>query len=562
MAIGSVFTQFINRNKDNRKKSEPQLNVGMSPLNQSSIIASSILNNGKKSLMEWYKYKSGLLTGFVNNIADDINEQVYFEPVNKKDGRNRIKKAEWFYNTNLLRDMFLSQIIDILVTGEGYSYIKGVDKNTLTKEITRSLESKGLPDTEMMRNLMIKANFPDEVDLTARQLRYVASSTMFNVYDRYSILKYIQKVGVNESEFKLNEIIHVKFYGVDGLPDGFTPISAVLPQLELEYFMWQNMVAISKNSGHPDRIYNFKNLDMNSPSYKRMEELLKSYLNYKSRHGSMLMGGELDVIDLQQIDAMQFAQLGFYVTGVIAHQWRYPKSDIPFISKDTNTAEDTGGNSEKKYYGKIESFQDRFCAVYNQQFWIPFFGVEMKFKKSYKMDEIRETQTKQMSLNNLTFIQNELGRVGKSLTAEYVTRYINGSNEPIEDDDIIEKVIWTEPDNTNMRQGLQDDDSMKDNSKQAEHRVKKSEEQMANNASKGTPSGYGKEVSRLPFLKFIDVNKGTKTYRADSGDCFRFASIDFKNETLVPKEQATDYYLSQLEEVIEIPEPELMDKLK
>jgi len=560
MAIGSIFTHFLNRNKTTEKVNIPQLNVGMTPLDSRAIISSSIMNNGKKSLMEWYKYKSGLLTGFINNIADDINEQVFFEPTDKKDGRNRIKKANQFYSDNLLRDMFLSQIIDVLVTGEGYGYISNVDANIVKKEASVYLESKGLPNTESMRNLLVKANFPDEVDLLARKLRYVASSTMFNVYDRYAIRDYIQKVGVNESKFKLNEIIHIKFYGVDGLPDGFTPLTSLLPQLELEYFMWQNMVAISKNSGHPDRIYNFKNLDMNSPTYKRMEEMLKSYLNYRSRHGSMLMGGELDVIDLNQIDAMQFAQLGFYVTGIMAHQWRYPKSDIPFISKDTNTSEDTGGNSEKKYYGKIESFQDRFCAIYNQQFWLPYFGVEMRFRKAYKMDEIRETQAKQMSLNNLTFIQNELGRVGKTLTPEYVTRYINGTIEPIEDDDLTETPDPME-DNSSMRQGLQSDNTMTDNSKKSNTRAKKKDEQLANNTSKGTSTGLGKESSRVGFLNFVELNKDQKVYRAPSGDFTRFASLDYKTETLVPNSMITDFNIKQFKSIKEVTEPELLSNL-
>ena len=104
--------------------------------------------------------------------------------------------------------------------------------------------------------------------------------------------------------------------------------------------------AIHKNGGAPDKIFNLKNLSVSSPAYKRIEDQIAKYRLAENKHGNMLFTGDLAVVDLQQMDEMQFKDLGLYITGLIAMQWGIPRSSIPFIIGGTNTKDDTGGNAE------------------------------------------------------------------------------------------------------------------------------------------------------------------------------------------------------------------------
>ena len=54
--------------------------------------------------------------------------------------------------------------------------------------------------------------------------------------------------------------------------------------------------------------------------------------------------------------------------------------------------------------------------------FITYFGVMLKFKKTYKHDELLEAQTTQTHLNNISFMNTELQKVGKKLSTDYLMR--------------------------------------------------------------------------------------------------------------------------------------------
>lgn len=503
MAIGTILTQFLNRTSLNTtpKKNLPMFNTSITTVG-GNITTSTILTQRKKELMKWYKFKSGLVTGLANKVVKKINSKVYWEPVNGKDGRNKIIKSQDYYDRNNLRNMFYSLLIDCIVTGESYIVKRDMDKTSLKTQISSRLENKGLPDTPLIRDMYYKANFPDETDLSAMSLLQVPSTTMENIYDMYEIKGYIQRVAMHEKRYTPDEIIHIKLSSVDGMPEGFTSLNALLTQLELDYFMWLNMKGISMNSGQPDKLYSIEDVDVNSPAFKRIEmELQKYHGPVVNRHGSLLLNGKVTVTDLQQMDSMQFENMGIYIAGLLALQWDIPRSSIPFMSKDANTKEDTGGNSERDFDTSIEYAQDTFDDYINKQIFIPKFGTRMKRYKGYKHDQMVETQTQQMRLNNLTFINDELGRVDKVLKPEYIVRYVNGINEEIGEEDLEKKPDEPVMIEGQMRQGLETNDNIEDNSDKKNVRAKKKQEQDNIAKKKGSkPTGMGKEnFNQYPF---------------------------------------------------------------
>lgn len=508
MVFGNILTQFVfgRDTPIDKRKNLPMFNTAITTLNGSSIATSTLLTQRKKQLMKWYLWKSGLLTGIVNKVVKKINEKVYFEPIDKRNGRNRIKQSMDFYEKNRFRKMLGTLLVDILVTGETYILKRGIGKGVVNKIISKELVSKGFPDNTFTRELMFKANFPDETDLTMRDIVPIASSTMENRYDQYEIREYLQRVAMNTITYSTDQIIHLKPFEVDGIPNGFTPLNTLITQLELDWFMWQNMTGVAKNGGQPDKLYSAEDVDVNSPAFQRIEqELVRYHGPAINRHGSLLLAGKVTVQELQQLDSMQFENMGIYIAGLVALQWDVPRSSIPFMSKEANTKEDTGGNSERDFYGSIEYTQDLLTETLNQQIWIPKFGTRMKFNKSYKHDQVIETQTQQQRLNNLTFINNEFGRVDKVLKPDYIIRYINGINEEIDEDDLQKKpeeLLPIEGDNSQMRQGLKSNKDLGENSDKKNVVAKKKKEQDNIQDNKGKPTGLGKEEVNPPKPNF------------------------------------------------------------
>lgn len=600
MSLGSAITHFVGRNsrsttpQDNGKGNFPFLNSFIRT-NRGQTIASNYHVQRKQKLMKYYERWSAILSGIINKVARDINEQVYFEPYSQtSSGRNKVQRSDHFYQRNLMRQTLFSNIVDFLILGEGYAYKNRLSSKELHTLASCSLKKKGLPQTPEMCNLYLKANFPDEVDLTLRKLVNLPSSTVENIYDEHSILEYVQKVGSVNQRFLTEDVIHIKPFDVNGRVYGFTPLFTLIDQLELDYFMWQNMKTISKNSGQPDKIYSVEDVDINSPAFKRIERNLKKYHQLQNRHGSLLLNGKVTVQDLTQLDSMQFENLGVYIAGLIALQWSIPRSRLPFMSKEANVKEDTGGNSEKDYYDNIEYIQDIICDIYNQQLWIPHFGTVMKFKKRYKQDEVRETQIVQIKLDNLTKIEAELARNGKQLNQEYKLRYFNGVTEQIMPEDLEDlkpEKIDSIPENRGT-ENQPSNASMQDTPQRAATRDQRQSEQESREETRGEMSGSGKEdsqevhlsfkemltkevehkeVQRVPFATFMRLYNEDKAYNKNPPRVFQserdgitrfvYKSTDFVYECYVPSSEISKSIYMNFRQVYRLPENELLEVL-
>lgn len=566
MVLGNLFTQFIDRSSVTTKKGLPLLNTTIATYPSVNRISSNLLSTRKKRLINRYKNVNAILTGIVNKVVKDINETVYFEPVSGKEDREKVESAKKFYVDNYMRSMFSSQLVDALVPGEAYAFMEDVPQAKLKEQVDAYLQTKGFPINDFTRRIAMKANFPDESDLLHRKIKYIASSTMENVYDKHEIKKFVQRVAQQEVEFTKDEIIHIKMMEVDGQPQGFTPVWALLDLLELDEFMWDNMGAMAQNGGQPDKVFSIEDIDINSPAFKRIERELKKYQNWKNRHGTLLLNGKVAINELQQIDNLQFKELGLYIAGIVALQWSVPRSRLPFIVGGTNTKEDTGGNSEKDYFSNIEMMQDLFAQYYNMQHWIPKFGVRMCFTKAYKQDSVQESQVMQTRLGNLALINNALAKNSKMLNEKYVIRYFNGVNETIRDEDLAElpeEELMMPGDPANKK--VLSDQDLNSNSDKKNVQDEKRDEQKRTEAQRGKDTGAGKEITnkeilikeigskermKVPFRNFLKLYNEDKAFNREpprvflsegSDNIFRFVykSTDFIYETFLPRHDFT-----------------------
>ena len=392
----------------------------------------------KKNLMLLTK-KRPELTALIMNIASDIRGKYTFKSLNPRDsGRNKILAAEKFSKDVRFRRVLLSQIIDILSTGEAFAWKAMPDSkevySLLRKIVSKEVGYKGssLEDMAVLRLIEHKGRIEDEAIIKPRRLMYMASSTVSINHDEHVITGYTQTVQGKHVDYSPQEIIHLDFLNVDGAVDGFTPVESLVLQIELLWMMWQNQLALQKK-GRPDKIISLLDVNPNSPAYERIQNQLLKYNIPRESHGILLTTGKITINDLEQIDALQFRDVGLYVTSLIAMSWQFPARRLPLKTSEASKGGDSSGSSERGYWLNIEHYQDTLADIYNSQLWEPFFGVRMVFDKSYLHDEVVENTAKQINLDNILRMNTLLAKHGKVMTQSAMLREIGLKDDDIED---------------------------------------------------------------------------------------------------------------------------------
>jgi hypothetical protein len=312
---------------------------------------------------------------------------------------------------------------------------------------------------------------------------------------------------------------------IDGKPFGFTPVESIVVQLELLRLMWQNQISLHKNGGAPDKVFIAKDISVQSPAYKNILEQLQKYKMVENKHGNMLFTGNMDVLDLNQLDKMQFMDQGLYITGLIAMQWQIPRSSIPYILGNTNTKDDTGGNSEKGYWDTVELFQRFYAETMNAYLWIPYFGVKLVFDSVYVQHDIQVQNALMTKYNNILSLNSILSSSKKKLKVDAILKLTELNQEDIEDfePELLQPQSAVGMDNRPSEQSLTKATGQENMSNA------KREEQAQTNSGTGKPTGFGKEIglewdydSLLEYktiskkeLQEVDVSTFIKIYSED-----------------------------------------------
>jgi len=505
-----VFNAMDNRAESPFSRHIPMINSLTNSL--SSYFAEYGQIRKKKGLMSWYKTVPEL-TALVNKVAKDIVTRWHFEPVRSGSNRNRIMQANKFAQEVALTKLMFSQVVDLLVTGDGFGWMGKVTDENIRVAIRKRIKSissvsSGIISTKeaelLAERLLLEMKQEsgladtdgiDEDLLRPRKYRSVASSTMEIVYDQYDIGGYKQWVGMSQNNFTTEEIIHFTMMDVDGKVNGFTPVESMIVQLELLRNIWQNMLSLHRNGGVPDFIFSFKDMQPSDPMFEKLKDQIAKYRLVENKHGNLVFTGDVAVEALQQLDKMQFQDEGLYITGVMAMQWSIPRSAIPYIVGNANTKDDTGGNSDKDYGLNVEFFQKVYAETMNTQLWIPHFGVKLVFDKRYINSDIQEQAALQTKYNNLKLLSDMASRYQKSIRFDKFVSEIGLSEDDFEE--APEPII-----DVNSTLNEQNPKSAMRSPAQQNNAEERRRQAVAVADSRGKPTGVGKEskFSGYPYV--------------------------------------------------------------
>ena len=356
-------------------------------------------DNTFKTFMKWAR-KSPQLLGFLNLIATDIiSDQIEFIPLEDgSSGRNKIMKAEAFWNLNMGDDVAEETIYDFLIDGIGFNWIGKISEQE-GKEFCKQSLINLMPELkedvlEFKSDKMYKKLYLENKNTFVKKLRHVAASTMKINTDQYDIKNYTQRVGVNHKTFEKDEILTFKMMPFDGKVYPFPPMEALLSEVYLLWLITQNYVSFFENGGKPDNVFILPKEIAGSKNHEYLINTLKKYKKIQNKHGNLVFTGDLSVEKLMDVEhQMENKDLGLYLVSILAMFYGVPVGRLPFLVGKAAAGGDSGGLADSGYWRKISVWQSKFEATYNRQLWIPYFGVKMKFRRGYLQDEVRETQT-------------------------------------------------------------------------------------------------------------------------------------------------------------------------
>jgi hypothetical protein len=231
-----------------------------------------------------------------------------------------------------------------------------------------------------------------------------------------------------------DEILHFKLMDVDGKIYGFTPIQSILVEMDVLANIKNCALQHFVNGGTPNKMFILKNIQHGSPAYKRFIQALVDFKSLTNKFSNMVLcseGGELDIKDLNPITKdMEYQSLAVYMTQMMVMLWGIPPSRLPNLGGKSSsaTAETTGAEG---YYRKISHNQDMLEDMLYTIF--EKFKVVWKFGKTYKQDEVRETQVDMFKTDTLVKKQGILSKYDKKLTENAVLRMLDLNDEDIEE---------------------------------------------------------------------------------------------------------------------------------
>ncbi len=342
-----------------------------------------------KTYMKWVK-KSPQLMGFLNMIiADIMSDDIEFKPISSQKDK---QDAEDFFRLNKGRILLEETLLDFLSLGIAYNWVGKISEKQF-KEICDSVisEYKEKYNIELKAEDIANRVLTSKKKELAKKWRYIPASTVSIKTDFVKPIAYVQRVGARYNNFDPKEVITFKLTPFDGQVYPLAPMEVILSEVYLLWLISQNYVSLFENGGSPDKVFILPNELANSRNHQYLINTLKKYKKIQNKHGNLVFTGDLKIEDLVKMeDQMENKDLSLYLVGVLALYYGVPSGRVPFlIGKSANPAEG-GGLADSGYWRKISVWQTKIEEALNRDLWMPFFNVEMKFKRGYKQDEVRE----------------------------------------------------------------------------------------------------------------------------------------------------------------------------
>jgi len=460
----------------------------------------------KRQFVDWFKTRPELCAPVTIRVNDTITEVDFYDTDGSPLEGRKYKKAKEFWDKNQLYKRLKSYQYDRIITGSGFLW-KGSAINQRStnkdayissmKQIATRTAKKALGDIQtreadyLADKLFLRAM--DEDLRKTRMVDYIASSTMTIVNDKYDIIEYTQILGADHDEkFNTEEIIHTPFMDIDGKVDGYTPVMGLGYEMVLSWAIKENMLSYFRNGAVTGKMIIMPDEIATSENFNWLKQELMNNGILENRHGHLLLTGQVDVKDLEDsLKDMEYEALFLQIKSTVANAIMVPLSRLDNYSGKGGG--DAGGLADSGYWSGIESDQRVIEMDLNSQLFSEL-GFNIKFKKPYKIDEVREAQAANQNISFILQANNGLknGYQKRIKISSYLNMISGNSREisvgDVEDIPEDELMLPTEKNSMLNQTFMKDKEVLPSKAQQNKAQTKRG---VAENKNQGTsPGGF------------------------------------------------------------------------
>jgi len=355
-------------------------------------IFSSEQNATIETLYKVVKASPEVAASMLAQVEDIMADEYRFNPYseNDKKGKGQTKKAKDFAAKSNFYKKLTDAAWDYCITGNGYILKLSVDEEAIKSILENmTIALKKQFNVEVNKGEVVKI-INQELEIP-KDLQVLKPSTVQINFDKTGeISSYTQEVRGEKRVFKPEDIIHLTSVGH---PYGFSALEPLLSDIGTLIFAKEFAGKYFENDGIPYFIFSMPDEGPDGRNYKLLKRELKELKKKSEKYRSMVLTGNVQHDQVNKFNKdMEFAKLIEHFTMKVFMGLGVPPSRVHYISATAkDPAAQTIGKAETGYHKKISFTQKNFENILNKELWCKF-EVSMQFKRSYKIDEMREAE--------------------------------------------------------------------------------------------------------------------------------------------------------------------------
>jgi len=324
-------------------------------------------------------------------VEDMMSDEWRYNPYsnNDKKGKGQIKQASKFALKVDFYKHLTDAIWDYCITGNGYILKLSVDAEAIKSILEdMTVDLKKQFSVEVNKGEIVKIiNQETAIPKDLQVLK--ASSIKINFDKTGKIASYTQEVKGEKRVYKPQDIIHLRSIGH---PYGVSQLEPLLSDIATLIFAKEFAGKYFENDGIPYFLFKMAEESPDGRNYKLLKRELKELKKKDEKYRSMVLTGMVEVEQVNKFNKdMEFAKLIEHFTMKVFMGLGVPPRRVHYSSTTQKDAAQTVGKEETGYYKKISFMQKGIENTLNKDLW-SIFEVAMQFKRSYKIDEMREAE--------------------------------------------------------------------------------------------------------------------------------------------------------------------------
>ena len=324
-------------------------------------------------------------------VEDIMADEWRFNPKSENGGKGKgqLKKATDFSAKTDYYKIKTDALWDYCITGNAYILKLSVDADavkSIMEDMTKSLAKQfnvKIKKGEIVKIINQETSIPQDLQVLK------ANTVKINFDNTGHISSYEQEVQGEKRIYKPEDIIHIKTIGH---PYGVSPLEPILSDIGTLIFAKEFAGKYFENDGIPYFIFKMPDEDPDGRNYKLLKKELKELRKKDQKYRSMVLTGNVEFDQVNKFNKdMEFAKLIEHFTMKVFMGLGVPPHRVHYTSTTQKDAAQVVGKIETGYYKKISFIQKGIENILNKDLWSKF-GVALQFKRSYKIDEMREAE--------------------------------------------------------------------------------------------------------------------------------------------------------------------------